>query len=89
MDQSDTRVRTAVGAALGGRAGSGGDQYMSRKGFGYRVRESGARPSSTSVRDLLSDKRYTEAVLTFLGRRRWVRLGGGHLLINEAGVGSP
>ena len=57
----------AVGAASGGRSGIGGSQHMGRKGFGYRVREARARPSNTSIRNLLSDDRYTEAVWSFLG----------------------
>ena len=38
----------------------------SRKGFGYGVRQARARPSNTSVRELLSNEQYTEAVLRFL-----------------------
>ena len=57
---------TAVGKASGGREQSDGP-FRSRKGFGYRVRQARARPSNTSIRDLLSDDRYTEAVLRFLG----------------------
>ena len=50
-----------------GRKGAVGRAFRSRKGFGYRVRQARARPSNTSIRDLLSDDRYTEAVLRFLG----------------------
>ena len=57
---------TAVGEASGGRA----HHFKSRKGFGYRVRQARARPSNTSIRDLLSDDRFTEAVLMFLGATR-------------------
>ena len=35
------------------------EPFKSRKGFGYRVRQARARPSNTSVRELLSDGRYT------------------------------
>ena len=42
------------------------DPFQSRKGLGYRIRQARARPSNTSIRDLLSDGRYTEAVLEFL-----------------------
>ena len=48
-----------------GRGGS----FKSRKGFGFRARQAKARPSNTPMRDLLSDDRYTEAVLIFLGIR--------------------
>ena len=42
------------------------EPLKSRRGFGYRVRQARARPSNTSVRDLLSNDRYTEVVLGFL-----------------------
>ena len=53
---------TAVGEASGGY---GGNHFKCRKGFGFRVRLAKARPSNTSIRDLLSDDRYTEAVFWF------------------------
>ena len=62
------------GAVEGGGEASGvrgriGSPFRSRMGFGFRVRQARARPSNTSVRDLLSDHdRYTEAVLAFLTR---------------------
>ena len=56
---------TAVGEASGGREQTN-EPFKSRKGFGYKVRQARARPRNTSVRDLLSDDRYTEAVLRFL-----------------------
>ena len=34
-----------------------------RKVFGFRIKQVWARPSNTPIRDLLSDSRYTEAVL--------------------------
>ena len=53
-----------------GREGVGREQsdepFKSRKGFGYRTRQASAKPSNTPVRDLLSNDRYTEAVLGFL-----------------------
>ena len=47
-----------------------GGPYKSRKGFGFYVRQARARPSNTTVRDLLSNGRYTGAVLDFLGKTR-------------------
>ena len=44
--------------------------FRSRKGFGFHVRQARARPSNTTVRELLSNSRYTEAVLDFLGKTR-------------------
>ena len=44
--------------------------YKSRKGFGFHVRQARARPSNTTVRELLSNSRYTNAVLDFLGSTR-------------------
>lgn len=52
----------------------GEDPFRSRKGFGFRVRQAMARPSNTAIRDLLSDDRFTEAVLVFLR----AMLVGGH-----------
>ena len=49
-----------------GRREQADEPFKSRKGFGYRVRQARARPSNTSVRDLLSNDQYTEAVLSFL-----------------------
>ena len=56
---------TAVGEASGKRDQTG-EPFKSRKGFGYRARQARARPCNTSVRDLLSNYRYTTAVLGFL-----------------------
>jgi hypothetical protein len=58
---------------ISGRRGRGGGPFKSRKGFGFHVRQARARPSNTTVRELLSNSRYTEAVLDFLGRRGWER----------------
>ena len=55
---------------LGGRAEAGEDRFKSRKGFGYRVRQAKARPSNTTIRDLLSDGWYTEAALVLLRAAR-------------------
>ena len=41
----------------------------SRKGFGFHIRQARTRPSNT-VRELLSNNRYTEAVLEFLRKTR-------------------
>ena len=51
---------------MSGRKEQTEDRFKSRKGFGYRVRQARARPSNTSVRELLSNERYTDAVLKFL-----------------------
>ena len=56
---------TAVGKVSGIREQTD-ELFKGRKGFEYRVRQARARPSNTSVRDLLSNDRYTEAVLSFL-----------------------
>ena len=58
-----------VGRVRGKREGSDGP-FKSRRGFGFHVRQARARPSNTTVRELLSNSRYTEAVLTFLERTR-------------------
>ena len=44
--------------------------FKSRKGFGFHVRGARARPSNTTVSELLSEGRYTEAVLDFLRNTR-------------------
>ena len=55
---------TAVGKASGREQTE--EPFKSRKCFGYRVRQARARARNTSVRDLLSNDRYTEAGLNFL-----------------------
>ena len=40
--------------------GNKGENRKGRKGFGYGIR-------NTAVRDLLGDKAYTDAIITFLG----------------------
>ena len=60
---------TAMGR-VSGRREQKGDPLKSRKGFGYGVRQASARPSNTSVRELLSNEQYTDAVLKFLGDTR-------------------
>ena len=47
-----------------------GNPFKSRKGFGLNVRQARARPSNTTIRELLSDSRYGEAVLDFLRKTR-------------------
>ena len=59
----------AVGRVSGKRQ-EGDGPFRSRKGFGFHVRQARARPSNTTVRELLSNSRYTEAVLDFLGKTR-------------------
>ena len=56
---------TTVGKISGRKEQTGGP-FRSGKGFGYGVRQARARPSNTSVRDLLSGEQYTDAVLKFL-----------------------
>ena len=43
--------------------------FKSRKVFGFHVKQARARPSNTTVMELLSN-RYTEAVLVFLEKTR-------------------
>ena len=45
-----------------GKGGGIEGMLKSRNGFGYRVRRARVRPSTT-VRDLLADERFTDAVL--------------------------
>ena len=59
----------AVGR-ISGKREDGGGPLRSRKGFGFHVRQARARPSNTTVRELLSNVRYTEAVLEFLEKTR-------------------
>ena len=63
---------SAVGKISGKRESREGmdETFKSRKGFGFHVRQARARPSNTTVRELLSNNRYTEAVLDFLGKTR-------------------
>ena len=58
-----------MGRVRGKREGSDGP-FKSRRGFGFHVRQARARPSNITVRELLSNCRYTEAVLEFLGKTR-------------------
>ena len=55
---------------ISGRRDEGEGPFRSRKGFGFHVRQARARPSNTTVRELLSSDRYTEAVLRFLSTTR-------------------
>lgn len=55
--------------------------FRSRKGFGYRVMQEKARPSNTSIRDLLADSRYTEAVSEFLAATRVGEVKAGSICI--------
>lgn len=40
--------------------------WKSRKGFGYQVKPSAARPSNTSVWEFLAEERYADAVVKFI-----------------------
>ena len=55
---------------ISGRREDGEGPFRSRRGFGFHVRQARARPSNTTVRELLSNSRYTEAALDFLGKTR-------------------
>ena len=61
-----------VGRISGKRKEGNRDEgpFKGRKGFGFHVRQARARPGNTTVRELLSDSRYTGAVLDFLGKTR-------------------
>ena len=59
-----------VGEASGVRTSGRNNAFKSRKGFGFRVRQARARLSNTTIRDLLPDGRYTEAVLAYLRAMR-------------------
>lgn len=63
------KLWSKVGKASGARVAVDAP-FKSRKGFGYKIRQAQARLSNTSVRDLLLDDRYTEAVLEFLETTR-------------------
>ena len=55
---------------ISGRREEGDGPFRSRRGFGFHVRQARARPSNTTVRELLSNNRYTEAVVRFIGATR-------------------
>ena len=55
------------GAGVGAeRTRSGDGIYKGRKGFCFGIGKKIRRPGNASVMDLLSDERFTEAVLKFL-----------------------
>ena len=58
-----------MGKASGRRPDADGP-FKSRKGFGFHVRRATARPSNTTVRELLSNDRYTKAVPVIGEERR-------------------
>ena len=60
---------SAVGR-ISGRRESDDGPFKSRRRFGFHVRQARARPSNTTVRELLSNSRYTEEVLGFLEKTR-------------------
>ena len=70
---------------LSGKREHGRNRLRSRKSFGYGVRQSRARPSNTTVRDLLSNERYTEAVLRFLKETRMEEVKEEIICKNAAG----
>ena len=47
--------------------GGGGDIYKGREGFCFGMERKQARPGNVSIGKLLSDTRFSEAVLKFLG----------------------
>lgn len=51
---------------ISGRRGGEDTPVKSRKGFGYQVHTSRARPDNTSIREVMADDRYVEAVLDIL-----------------------
>ena len=61
-----------VGRISGKREAEKGmdEPFKSRKGFGFHVKQAIASPSNTTVRELLTNNRYTEAVLDFLEKTR-------------------
>ena len=63
-----------VGKISGKRGGKDNDRdvgpFRSRRGFGFHVKQARARPSNTTVMELLSNSMYTDAVLEFLGKTR-------------------
>ena len=71
-----TELWNEVGRISGKRGKEGeredrdGGLFKSRKGFGLHVRQARARPSNTTIRELLSNSRYSEAVLGFLRKTR-------------------
>ena len=70
---------SAVGRISGRREGGDGP-FKSRKGFGFHVRQARVGPSNTTIGELLSDSRYTEAVLDFLGKTKVGEVGEGVIL---------
>ena len=55
---------------ISGRRDEDDGPFKSRKGFGFHVRQARARPSNTTIRELLSNSRYPDAVLSFLSNTR-------------------
>ena len=62
--------------------GGTGDEMprKSRRRFGYKVRQARARPSNTTVRNLLLDSRYFGAVLRFLKSTKVGRVKEGTIM---------
>lgn len=56
-----------LGDISGDRGRDGREHHLnSRKGFGYGIRKTKVRPSNTSIRDLLGNGAFAEAILPFL-----------------------
>ena len=55
-----------VGNTSGDREEDGGKHVLkSGKGFGYDIRKAKIRPSNASIRDLLGNDTFTDAILSF------------------------
>ena len=74
---------------ISGRREGGNGPFRSKRGFGFHVRQARARPSNTTTRELLSDSRYTDAVLVFLGKTRVGEVKEGVIYKYAAGRGFP
>ena len=56
----------AVSEGVGHSERREGHVLKGKKGFGYGVRKGNKGPGNTTIRELLGDERYTEAVVEFL-----------------------
>ena len=56
-----------MGSISGERKAGGSNTLKSRRVFGHNVKGACARPSDVTVRDLLGNEEFLEAVLKFLG----------------------
>ena len=69
----ETRDPSGVGKGISDKRkpeGQKGEQYghplRNRRSFRYNVREAKARPSNTTIRELMGNDAYAEAILSFL-----------------------